>query len=136
MKKLSAYISIFLCFLIFFVYWLRPDWAAALTIFPAWIWLIFWLLALPLIKTRTFAIASCCWLLFGVFQVEEWQFVLRSALPVDKREDSLRITTINCSGPISALREAIADQPDVILVQESPARHEIEKLLAGAVAWV
>ncbi|MGB0763408.1 MAG: endonuclease/exonuclease/phosphatase family protein [Acidimicrobiales bacterium] len=131
MKTLAAYISIFLCFLLFFVYWLRPGWAAALTIFPAWIWLLFWLLALPLVKKRTFVIATCCWLLFGAFQVEEWKSVLRAALPVDKKEHSLRVTTINCSGSIAALRDAITDHPDIILVQESPARQEIEKLLAG-----
>jgi len=45
MKKVLPTCSALFGAFFIFVYALRPDWAAALTIFPAWAWLVFLLLA-------------------------------------------------------------------------------------------
>lgn len=129
MKKGFAYISLFVGVLMFFIFWNRPNWATALTVFPAWIWLMIWLFALPAKKQKVFIFATVAWGLFGFFQVEEWQSLLRSLRPVEAVENDLRVSTINCSGSNRALLDAFAEEPDVILVQESPSREFIEGLI-------
>lgn len=129
MKKGLAYISLFISVLMFFILWMRPNWATALTIFPSWIWLTFWLFALPARKQKAFIFATVAWLLFGFYQVEEWQSMLRSLRSVELIDHDLRICTINCSGSQEALLDAFAEAPDVILVQESPSREFIEGLI-------
>lgn len=129
MKKLPAYLSISLSVLLFLVYWWRPCWAAALAIFPAWMWLVLWPLALPVVRSSLFVVVSISWLIFGLFQVEEWQSVLRTFLPKEEHHGGLRVTTINCSGSIESLKDAFTEQPDIILVQESPGRLQIENWL-------
>ncbi|MDP4644270.1 MAG: endonuclease/exonuclease/phosphatase family protein [Opitutales bacterium] len=129
MKKGLAYVSLFMSVLMFFIFWNRPNWATALTVFPSWIWLTFWLFALPAKKQKVFIFATVGWVLFGLFQVEEWQSMLRSLRPVEVVEDDLRISTINCSGSNKALLDAFAEEPDVILVKESPSREFIEGLI-------
>lgn len=128
-KKLPAYLSLGLCFFLFLVYWWRPCWAVALTIFPAWIWLILWPLALPVVRTKLFVVVSISWLMFGLIHVEEWQSMLRTVLPKEEQHGGLRVTTINCSGSIESLKDAFLEEPDIILVQESPSRLQIENLL-------
>lgn len=115
--------------MLFVIYWLRPDWAAALTIFPAWLWLVCWLLVLPALRSRLFTWCSMLWLCFAVVQVEEPQSMLRSLLPIEQVEDSLRVTTVNCSGSIISIRDALLDQPDVLLIQESPSKDALSELL-------
>lgn len=128
MKSLAAYLSLGICVPVFIVYWLRPDWATALTILPAWLWLAVWLLALPAFKKRIFLVVSIAWLVFGLFQIEEWKSMARLLFPVEERAKSIQITTVNTSGSIDALRDAFSERPDVILVQESPGRQDIENL--------
>lgn len=72
--------------------------------------------------------ASTAWLAFGFFQIEEWKSMARLLFPVREHENGIQITTVNASGSIVALRDAFSERPDVILVQESPGRKEIEDL--------
>jgi hypothetical protein len=129
MRSLAAYLSLGIGILVFIIYGLRPDWATALTIFPAWLWLAVWLLALPAFKQKVFVAVSMMWLIFGFFQIEEWRSMARSLLPFEEHENSIRITTVNASGSIVALRDAFAERPDIILVQESPGRQAMERLV-------
>jgi endonuclease/exonuclease/phosphatase (EEP) superfamily protein YafD len=135
MKRLLAYASIASCIVLFVIYSMRPDWAAALTIFPAWLWLAGWLLALPALRSRLFVWCSILWLCFVVVQVEESQSMLRCLLPVEQVEDSLRITTVNSSGLIVSIRDALIDQPDVLLIQESPGKDDLSDLLEEQVGY-
>lgn len=113
----------------FAVYSIRPDWAAALTIFPAWLRLVVWFLGLPALRTRLFVLSSVLWLCFVVVQVEEPRSMLRGLLPVEPVKNHLRVTTINCSGSIASVRDALIEQPDVLLIQESPGSNDLSDLL-------
>jgi len=129
MKTLTAYLSLGLCAFTFFIYWLRPDWATALTIFPAWLCLAFCLFTFPALKKKIFILVSSTWICFGFLQVEEWQSMLRLFRPIEEIERSIRITTINSSSSIEALRDSFSERPDIILVQESPNQHNVKKLI-------
>ncbi len=128
-RRILAYISLGLCVFLFVVYWVRPDWAAALTISPAWAWLACWFLALPAIRLRSFVFASIAWLAFGIYHVEEYHSLFRSLWPIETVENELRVTSINCSGLITSLADAFQEHPSIILVQESPSQKDICGLL-------
>lgn len=108
---------------------MRPDWAAALTIFPAWLWLVGWLLVLPVFRQRLFVWSSLLWLCFVAVQVEESRSLLRCLVPVEQVGDSFRVTTVNCSSSIVSIRDALLDEPDVLLIQESPPEQALADLL-------
>ena len=119
------------------LYGLRPDAFAAVTLFPAWAWLV---LAAPLLLIilrlrrgcgRLAAACALAWLAFAVLHVEEPKTILRGMLrrdmsPGPHREDLLRVVSFNCGGGQSAALEEIrALAPDIICLQEAPAEEEV-----------
>ena len=116
------------------IYQLRPDSFAALTVLPAWSWL---LLAFPLVfgwrraYRRWTTLAAAAWLLFAVVHVEELSSLARGWFhPIvdDKPAGALRVVTLNCGGGhADALAETLPLKPDVLLLQEPPARTETDR---------
>ena len=124
------------------VYQFRPDPFAALTVLPAWSWL---LLALPMVfgwrraNRRWTTLATAAWLLFAVVHAEELSSLARGwfqPIEDDKPTGALRVVTLNCGGGhADALAETLPLKPDVLLLQEPPSRPETElfcKRLFGA----
>jgi len=115
------------------LYALRPPGLDPITIWP----LAFWtlpaavaaILLLPLLRWRLTALVVGYALLVTLVISEEPRFVLREVwsdwdAPVaDARADGtlLRVVTMNCAGGrADAIRDALAQQPDILLLQESP----------------
>lgn len=121
--RIAAYTSIAVCALLIWTYALRPDWAVALTIFPAWAWLVFSAFSFARIRNYLGQIGLGCWVLFVILHVEEPTSFLRSCLPV-KTDRSIRVATVNCTGSFQAITDALAESPDVVLIQESPSPSE------------
>lgn len=116
------------------IYQFRPDPFAALTILPAWSWL---LLALPMVfgwrcaNRRRMMLAGAAWLLFVAVHVEELPTLVRGWIhPVaeDKPAGTLRVITLNCGGGhADALTETLPLDPDILLLQEPPSRTETDR---------
>ena len=115
------------------LYWFRPDPFAALTVLPAWSWL---LLALPMVfgwrraNRRWMTMAAVAWLLFAAVHVEEPSSLARGWFhPIgdDKPTGALRVVTLNCGGRhAAALEETLPLNPDILMLQEPPSRPETE----------
>jgi hypothetical protein len=115
--------SIALCALLIWSYGWRPDWATALTLFPAWAWLIFSPFLFSSVGQFHGKIGLGCWLAFAILHVEEPISFLRGfSSPPPTR--GLRVATINCSGSISAIADALSESPDIVLIQDSPTLSE------------
>lgn len=129
MKQFVAYISLGIGLLVTFIYFIRPDWAAAITIIPAWVWLCVWLLAIPARKTRIFHFATAVWLGYLVVNVSELRSIARLCIPVNPPSLQLTVTTLNCAGSPFAVSDALATSPDILLLQESPSEEALGQLL-------
>lgn len=117
------------------VYSCRPDSLAALTILPAWAWM---LVALPgfLFIRRSRILGGLfvlSWLLFTVWHVEEPRAIIRGWMfPVREStcSDALRLITLNCGGgQAAALAELKPFNPDIIFLQEPPPRSDVVAFL-------
>ena len=116
------------------IYEVRPDPFAALTVLPAWSWLM---LALPMVfswrraNRRWTTLAAAAWMLFAVVHVEELSSLARGWFhPIvgDKPAGTLRVVTLNCGGGhADALAETLSLKPDVLLLQEPPSRTETDR---------
>ena len=114
-------------------YWLRPDSLAALTIFPSWMWLLLAVPVLPCLRRRHLrhsAIFLSAWFLFLVLHVGEVRSIARGLIhPVSEQKPpgALRLITLNCAGgQCAALDELKTLQPDIIFLQESPKKSDVE----------
>ncbi len=130
----------------------QPDTLAAITIFPCWVWPVpgIILAVLALWAKRWGAVHVIIgWLLFlGAF-AEEPRSLLRGLISSDqqwqeaqKKERAVRVVSLNCAGGASAAaKEVLAQQPDVVLLQEAPALAETKALAQalfgdeGEVVW-
>ncbi len=121
--RIAGYSSIAICSLVIWTYASRPNWATALTLFPTWAWLIFSVFSFLLIRKRLGQIGLGAWVLFAVLHIEEPGSFFRGFLPV-KAEHSLRVATVNCTGSFQAITDALAESPDIVLIQESPSPSE------------
>lgn len=119
-------------FLLFcaFAYAVRPDALAAFTIFPPWTWVFPGVLLLARPKNRRiYAIVAIGWLLFLVGAAEEVRSLLRGVPEPEKSGAWLRVVSLNCAGgDPKVAEEAFELRPDLVLLQESPGRKEVEAL--------
>ena len=134
---LAGFFALLICFIN------RWDSATWITVIPIWIWagigavlsLISWLV----FRSAVSIIILCLWLVAGIALPEETRALLRdfkhdvTAESNDEDQEkfprSIRIVTINChDGNIAAAREAIQLKPDIVLLQESPIRPEVNLL--------
>ncbi len=133
------------------VYLVRPDGAAAVTVFPPWIWLVpgVGLVAGDLRRRGSrwgWAVVGA-WGIYLLAMAEEPRSLARGVartLPGSGggREpgETLRVVSLNCAaGDRRAAEEVIAYRPDIVLLQESPGREAVADLgrrLFGAAAGV
>jgi len=132
-------------------YLFKPDFFAAATFYPAWIWTISGLLlaALGLLANKRLClIAVFGWLVFAIIFVEEPRSLCRSLLlckgwgTITKKENAIRVISLNCAGGnLKAAEEVIRYKPDIVLLQEVPKRKDVEGLAYelfkdnGTVIW-
>jgi endonuclease/exonuclease/phosphatase (EEP) superfamily protein YafD len=146
-------VSVLLCGLIAAAYAIRPDALAAATVFPIWAWLVPGGLLAGIgysWETRRFAfVVLAAWLLtLAVFAdaplaLLRFDTAITPGSPAGKeRGRVLRVISLNCGGGnIRAVEELAAYQPDLLVLQESPGRTQLEeaaKKLFGdeaAVVW-
>lgn len=152
-RRALLVLSVLLCGLIAAAYFIRPDALAAATVFPIWAWLAPGVLLAGMgysRETRRFAlVVLAAWLLtlaaFADAPLALLRFDTATApgSPAGKeRGRVLRVISLNCGGGnIRAVEELAAYKPDLLLLQESPGRTQLEvaaKKLFGdgaAVIW-
>ncbi len=116
----------------------EPDACAAVTIWPPWAWtvpgVLLTLLGCRRCSRRVIVGMMCLWLTYLVVLCEEPKSILlgpvRSRLASRvPRSKVLRVVSLNCAvGSVAAAREAASYRPDVVLLQESPSRRDVEAL--------
>lgn len=114
----------------------RPDSLAALTLIPAWFWMIsvpFLLVLAYRIQDHQSAIAQfMVWGVFGVGWVEELRSVPRevwASLSSGRNgSNEIRVVTLNCDSNAKCAEEIARFEPDVVLLQESPGREDLQKM--------
>jgi vancomycin resistance protein VanJ len=140
-----------LCLALSICYLGRPDASAAITIIPLWAWLVpgLFLAAFNLRgrENRKGWPIVAAWLTFVLLLAEEpWSIgralTRHASITHEARAagSNLRVITLNCAiGNRLAAAEVATFAPDIVLLQESPGRSEVEKLarrLFGADAGV
>jgi endonuclease/exonuclease/phosphatase (EEP) superfamily protein YafD len=132
--------SLSLCLGISLCYGLRADGCAAITIFPAWVWpapgLLLAALGWHRAGQRAATAVGLLWVLYLLVFAEEWRSLARvrpwpAAEPQAARAggQALRVVSLNCAGgSTAAAAEVAAYRPDVVLLQESPGRRDVERL--------
>jgi endonuclease/exonuclease/phosphatase (EEP) superfamily protein YafD len=114
-------------------YALHPDFATLWTLFP------YWLLGAPMLVLSFFCRRAnrsqkrcrlaliTLWLIAILCMSDETLGVLRWTK--EPPSDALRIVSLNCSvGTPEAAREVINYQPDLVLLQETPSRIDVQNL--------
>jgi len=105
---------------------IKPDSLFALLVWPAWILLLPGLLPL-LLKRQPKWILGGVWAVCMAVAAEEPATFARSL--TQPEVGALRIVSLNCAGgSLEAAREVIPLKPDIVLLQESPSRPDLEKL--------
>ncbi len=135
--KWAAWLSSLLLAFFATAYAVRADATYAITLWPAWFWLVPAAFLMLFIRGKRALLASTLlWLTFGLVFSEEWRSAARiSALPNPEWSHALndhtaiRIVSLNCeAGEPMAAKEILALDPNIILFQESPSRNELETL--------
>ena len=116
-------------------YGARPDACAAVTVFPAWAWVVpgVGLAALGLRRggNRGVLLTLGCWLVFLLgFAEEPWSLLRLATSPAPASPDvAVRVVSLNCDiGNRAASAEVLALRPDIVLLQESPGSEEVRAL--------
>ena len=144
LSSLFLALSVFVLVTFLYSHWVQPDWMMYSTIVPVFLWLTVGLITTVCIKHRPQArrVMFLAWALAGIALSDSPQNILRQFLPQDSRWISarhnqaeqtskipLRIISLNCKGESSAISELWTLRPDVVLLQESPSRQELNKVL-------
>jgi endonuclease/exonuclease/phosphatase (EEP) superfamily protein YafD len=155
-------LSALLCGALSFCYHWQPDSCAAVTLWPAWVWLApgLFLAALGWSRRgkRAVGAVALVWLLYLLGFAEEPRSLVRWVVshaggdsglarrPAPTAPDDLpgvlRVVSLNCAGGSEeAAAEVEQYQPDLVLLQETPGRKEVEELARrlfgkeAGVAW-
>jgi vancomycin resistance protein VanJ len=132
--------SALLCLALSLCYASRHDGCAAVTVFPVWLWLVpgLFLAALGWSRASRRLVAGvvALWLLYLLaFADEPAGLLRRRAWPAPgweayrKRGEALRVVSLNCGGGLpEAAAEVVVYEPDIVLLQESPGRRDVQRL--------
>lgn len=127
----------------------RPDRLAAMTVIPTECWFLggvaLQLMFVKICQKSLWRISMMIWLAFSLLWVEPpvslWRMSVPAPLPSSERH-RIRIVSLNCEvGSPAALRDLIAQRPDLVLLQESPNRETlstwVQELFGdqGAMIW-
>ncbi len=132
-------ISAVLCLFLSVCYYWQWDKCAAVTIFPAWAWLLpgLFLTGIGFQKKLKWPVAGVffLWIIFLFSFVEESRSLLRSRScsiqqweTARRQGNALRVVSLNCAGSENAVQEILSYNPDIILLQESPGREMVKNL--------
>lgn len=144
MRLFSAGLSLGVCVAVSAVYALRPANVDPVTIWPFWFWSVpgvgLGLLGLSRRTWRWALVAVLAWMAATGWIAEEPRCLLRSwrsSQRVDaERRGLLRVVTLNCGGgSIEAVRDAAAQDADIILLQEMPGRDGLAEVLERRSGW-
>jgi hypothetical protein len=128
-------------------YRLQPDRLAALTVIPAWCWAASGVAAtaatMRFRRRLAWKLCALAWAVFVAFGTDQAPSMARSFVPPQPPPgESLRVVSLNCHvGSPEVLDDLRAQHPDLVLLQESPARHALEELARdlygerGSVVW-
>jgi len=134
---IRAALSMGLCLFMACAYNFRSDTLYAITIWPAFVWLIPGLVTLlyrrPNKRSWSAWAPVLLWTVFVLVFSEEPRMVSRGLLPIPPRPaNGIRVVTLNCASSEQAAAEAGVWKPDLILFQESPSKSD---LADHALAW-
>lgn len=122
-----------LCLFLALVYGFRTDALYAITIWPAFVWIILGALTLfyrrPNKRSWTAWTPVLVWIAFVLTFSEEPWMVARGLLPAPKRPATgIRVVTLNCASSSEAAAEVWSWKPDVVFFQESPSEDDLRVL--------
>lgn len=139
-RQVALVASTFCCLAVSACYLSQPDWLAAVTLVPAWCWLV------PAICLTGYGFSrkhqrwcmtvAILWCGYTVLLVEEVQSLVRTgswptSAWTEARQSgrAIRVVSLNCdvANPRSAVEVAACD-PDVVLLQESPNREHLARI--------
>ncbi len=116
------------------IYSMRPERFAAFLFVPIWVWIVVGLLSAIVSRAASFRLTSHMligWLCFTAVFAEEPQSLLRRPFRSDRAwlafpaENRLTVVSLNCAGGrLRAAKEVLSQQPDIVLLQETPRRAE------------
>jgi endonuclease/exonuclease/phosphatase (EEP) superfamily protein YafD len=124
------------------IYTVRPDAFAAVTVCPPWVWCVPGLAAVILVWMRRrggwfVRLALLAWAVYLLATADTPSALVRSASQrvlaqanaVDPAQTAVRVVSLNCGsfGRRSA-RDIIGVNPQIVLLQESPGKSEVEEL--------
>jgi hypothetical protein len=114
-----------------FAYFRPSDALYALTIWPAFVWaslgVVLTLAGIRRFRSKSQIALLVAWFSFWLVFGEEKVWVPLHL--VSHPSTDFLVVSLNCAGgSVEAAREALTNQPKIILLQESPSRNEIEKL--------
>jgi len=145
-QRVFLVLSTLLCLGIGAIYIRQPDALAGVTLIPAWCWL---LPAYVLLRcgfnrngmNRTQRVwswaALVLWVAFTLILVDELPGLVRGIVATSSTESApteqanqFRVVTANCAqGNTAALAETLRHLPDILLLQESPSRETLQKIV-------
>jgi len=139
-RRVVPYFSAVLCANVALAYWFQPDALAAVTLVPIWFWLVpaMVLARLGYERNRRVLVGAVLlsWLLVGLVGDGEFHYLLGLRGSADPswsaarcQGRALRVVTLNCRMGNAAAAAEVADyDPDIVLLQESPGRGQVEQL--------
>lgn len=146
-----VWVSTALCIASFACFGLRPDAFAAVTVWPAWLYAVPAVILLIIARRakcpRNVLLVTCgLWIVFLLAFCEEPRSLvyvpIRNYFTSSAGAQRLRVISLNCdAGSMAAAEEVIPYHPDIVLLQESPSRAEVESLarrlfgVRGGCAW-
>jgi hypothetical protein len=150
--KLAAFLSLIMIVILSYCYTIKADSYAALTFYPAWCWGLGGLILSFFIRytnKRHCILMMQLWAVFFFIFAQEPRSLARAFFVSNEdwqsisSEKKLRVVSLNClAGSQEAMREIISNKPDIILLQETPAKKEILEKFAneifgdeGEVVW-
>jgi endonuclease/exonuclease/phosphatase family metal-dependent hydrolase len=133
-------LSAILCLFLYFCFYLRPDFFAAITMIPVWAWcavgILLAVLGFQKASKRLVIILLAIWIIFLlVFAEEPWSLLHSSRASsaafdtARQRGGVLRVVSLNCrNGNVAAAEEVQQYDPDIVLLQETPRPREVKAL--------
>lgn len=131
--RASAGLSLVLLLAIVVSYWGRFDACAAVTVYPAWFWFAAGVtLLVPALRMRTplARIVIGLWCVYLLAFFDSPLSLMRAFFPSPPAATGIRIATLNCAGEPAAGREVLTQNPDIVLLQETPSREAVAAIAA------